>query len=184
MIPMLTLGIPGDPVTAVMLGALTIQGLAPGPLLFESHGGFVFSIFGSFFIALFLTIIIALLGIRLFVQVLRVPSGLLFPSIAVFCVIGAFALQNSFFDVFLMIGFGLLGFFMQKFNYPIMPLLLAIILGPVFEKNARMSLILSDGDPGIFFRKPISLVFLVLALIYLISVFLKRTSLLKKQGSA
>ncbi len=183
MIPMLTLGIPGDPVTAVMLGALTIQGLAPGPLLFESHGGFVFSIFGSFFISLFLTIIIALLGIRLFVQVLRVPSGLLFPSIAVFCVIGAFALQNSFFDVFLMIGFGLLGFFMQKFNYPIMPLLLAIILGPVFEKNARMSLILSDGDPGIFFRKPISLVFLVLGLVYLISVFLKRTSLWKKQGS-
>ena len=132
MIPMLTLGIPGDPVTAVMLGALTIQGLAPGPLLFESHGGFVYSIFGSFFIALFLTIIIALLGIRLFVQVLRVPSGLLFPSIAVFCVIGAFALQNSFFDVFLMIGFGLLGFFMQKFHYPIMPLLLAIILGPGF----------------------------------------------------
>ena len=156
MIPMLTLGIPGDPVTAVMLGALTIQGLAPGPLLFESHGGFVFSIFGSFFIALFLTIVIALLGIRLFVQVLRVPPGLLFPSIAVFCVIGAFALQNSFFDVFLMIGFGLLGYFMQKFDFPIMPLLLAIILGPVFEKNARMSLILSDGDPGIFFASAAS----------------------------
>jgi len=184
MIPMLTLGIPGDPVTAVMLGALTIQGLAPGPLLFESHAGFVFSIFGSFLVALFLTIIAALLGIRLFVQVLRVPPGLLFPGIAVFCVIGAFALQNSFFDVFLMIGFGLLGFFMRKFDYPIMPLLLAIILGPVFEKNARMSLILSDGDPGIFLRKPISLMFLALALLYLVSVFLRRTSLLEKRGSA
>ena len=184
MIPMLTLGIPGDPVTAVMLGALTIQGLAPGPLLFESHAGFVFSIFGSFLVALFLTIIAALLGIRLFVQVLRVPPGLLFPGIAVFCVIGAFALQNSFFDVFLMIGFGLLGFFMRKFDYPIMPLLLAIILGPVFEKNARMSLILSDGDPGIFLRKPISLMFLALALLYLVSVFLRRTSLQEKRGSA
>ena len=73
---------------------------------------------------------------------------------------------------------------MQKFDYPIMPLLLAIILGPVFEKNARMSLILSDGDPGIFFRKPISLVFLALALLYLISVFLKRTSFFRKPGSA
>ncbi len=184
MIPMLTLGIPGDPVTAVMLGALTIQGLAPGPLLFESHGGFVFSVFGSFFIALFLTIAIALLGIRLFVQVLRVPPGLLFPSIAVFCVIGAFALQNSFFDVFLMVGFGLLGFFMQKFDYPIMPLLLAIILGPVFEKNARMALILSDGDPGIFVRKPISLAFLAVALLYLASVFLRRTSLWKRRDAA
>lgn len=184
MIPMLTLGIPGDPVTAVMLGALTIQGLAPGPLLFESHAGFVFSIFGSFLVALFLTIIVALLGIRLFVQVLRAPPGLLFPGIAVFCVIGAFALQNSFFDVFLMIGFGLLGFFMRKFDYPIMPLLLAIILGPVFEKNARMSLILSDGDPGIFLRKPISLTFLTLALLYLVSVFLRRTSLLGKRGPA
>ncbi len=179
MIPMLTLGIPGDPVTAVMLGALTIQGLAPGPLLFESHGGFVFSIFGSFFVALFLTIVVALLGIRLFVQVLRVPPGLLFPSIAVFCVIGAFALRNSFFDVFLMIGFGLLGFFMQKFDYPVMPMLLAIILGPVFEKNARMSLILSEGDPSIFVSKPISLLFLAVAVLYLAGVFLKRTSLVK-----
>jgi len=177
---MLTLGIPGDPVTAVMLGALTIQGLAPGPLLFQSHSGFVYSVFGSFFIALFLTVIISLLGIRLFVQVLRVPPALLFPSIAVFCVIGAFALQNSFFDVFLMIVFGLLGFFMQKFNYPIMPLLLAIILGPVFEKNARISLILSDGDPSIFVQKPISLLFLALALLYLGSVFLRRTSVISK----
>ncbi len=164
MIPMLTLGIPGDPITAILLGALMIQGLTPGPLLFQQNGDFVYSVFWAFLVANVLTLIITLLTVKVWVRILQVPKRILLPVITVLCFVGAYALRNSLWDVATMVIFGVLGFFMKKYNFPVVPMLLAIVLGPALEEHLRMSLIIGNGDPSIFVRHPISLAFLLIAL--------------------
>ena len=163
MIPMLTLGIPGDPITAILLGALMIQGLTPGPLLFENNGQFVYSIFWAFLVANVLTLILTFSTIKLWVRIHQVPSRILLPIITILCIIGSFSLRNTFFDTGVMLFFGVIGYLMNKFRFPVVPLLLAIILGPALEEHLRMSLIISQGDYSIFFTKPICLTFLLIA---------------------
>jgi putative tricarboxylic transport membrane protein len=163
LIPMMTLGIPGDPVTAILIGALLIHGLAPGPLLFIENGEFAYGIIFSFFWANIFNIIIALIGLRYLVKVLTIPKTLLMPTIAVLCVIGSYALRNNFFDVYVMFSFGLLGIIMRWLDIPIVPLLLAMVLGRQLEEHLRVSLISSQNDITIFFTSPFSLVFLCLA---------------------
>ena len=163
MIPMLTLGIPGDPITAILLGALMIQGLTPGPLLFENNGQFVYSIFWAFLVANVLTLILTFATIKLWVRIHQVPSRILLPIITMLCIIGSFSLRNSFFDTGVMLFFGVIGYLMNKFRFPVVPLLLAIILGPALEEHLRMSLIISQGDYSIFFTHPISLTFLLIS---------------------
>jgi len=165
LIPMLTLGIPGDPITAILLGALMIHGLIPGPLLFENNPQFVFAIFWAVLMANIFNLFISMLSVKLWVRMLKVPQRILLPIILVMCVIGSFSLRNNFFDTGIMFVFGLLAYFMKKFGFPIVPLLLAIILGPQLEEHLRMSLIISSGDPSIFFTKPISLVFIIIAVV-------------------
>ncbi|MBT8204798.1 MAG: tripartite tricarboxylate transporter permease [Eudoraea sp.] len=163
LIPMLTLGIPGDPITAILLGALMIQGLTPGPLLFENNGQFVYSIFWAFLVANILTLILTFATIKLWVRIHQVPSRILLPIITILCIIGSYSLRNTFFDTGVMLLFGVIGYLMNKFRFPVVPLLLAIILGPALEEHLRMSLIISQGDYSIFFTQPISLIFLLLA---------------------
>ena len=163
LIPMMTLGIPGDPVTAILIGALLVHGLAPGPLLFLERGDFAYGIIFSFFWANIFNIIIALAGLRLLVKVLALPRSLLMPSIALLCVIGSYALHNNFFDVYVMFGFGLLGLAMRWLDMPVVPLLLALVLGRPLEENLRVSLVSSQGDISIFFTSPFSVTFLCLA---------------------
>mgnify|MGYP001160766513 FL=1 len=163
LIPMMTLGIPGDPVTAILIGALLIHGLAPGPLLFIENGEFAYGIIFSFFWANIFNIIIALIGLRYLVKVLAVPKTLLMPTIAILCVIGSYALRNNFFDVYVMFSFGLLGIIMRWLDIPIVPLLLAMVLGRQLEEHLRVSLISSQNDITIFFTSPFSLFFLCLA---------------------
>ncbi len=163
MIPMLTLGIPGDPITAILLGALMIQGLTPGPLLFQYNAQFVYSVFWAFFMANVLTLILAFSTIKLWVRILQVPKRVLLPIIGILCVIGSYALRNTFFDTATMLFFGLLGYFMKKYEFPVVPMLLAIVLGPALEQNLRMALIISQGNPSIFVTHPISLAFLIIA---------------------
>ena len=163
MIPMLTLGIPGDPITAILLGALMIQGLTPGPLLFENNGQFVYSIFWAFLVANVLTLILTFATIKLWVRIHQVPSRILLPIITILCIVGSFSLRNTFFDTGVMLFFGVIGYLMNKFRFPVVPLLLAIILGPALEEHLRMSLIISQGDYSIFFTKPICLTFLLIA---------------------
>ena len=163
MIPMLTLGIPGDPITAILLGALMIQGLTPGPLLFENNGQFVYSIFWAFLVANVLTLLLTFATIKLWVRIHQVPSRILLPIITILCIIGSFSLRNTFFDTGVMLFFGVIGYLMNKFRFPVVPLLLAIILGPALEEHLRMSLIISQGDYSIFFTHPISLTFLLMA---------------------
>lgn len=163
MIPMLTLGIPGDPITAILLGALMIQGLTPGPLLFENNGQFVYSIFWAFAVANTLTLILTFATIKLWVRIHQVPPRILLPIITLLCIIGSYSLRNTFFDTAIMLFFGVLGYFMNKYRFPIVPLLLAIILGPALEEHLRMSLIISQGNYFIFFSHPISLTFLIIS---------------------
>lgn len=163
LIPMMTLGIPGDPVTAILIGALIIHGLAPGPLMFMERGDFAYGIIFSFFWANIFNFVIALAALRVLVKVLATPRALLMPTIAVLCVIGSYALRNNFFDVYVMLGFGLLGLAMRWLDMPVVPLLLALVLGSALEENLRVALTSSKGDIAIFFTSPISLGFLILS---------------------
>ncbi len=168
LIPMMTLGIPGDPVTAILIGALLVHGLVPGPLLFLEHGDFAYGLIFSFFWANLFNFLVALTGIGLLVKVLNTPRWILVPTIALLCVIGSYALRNSFFDIYVMFGFGLLGLFMQWLKMPVVPLLLALVLGPPLEEHLRVALTGSQGDVTVFFTSPFSLFFLGLAALSLL----------------
>ena len=174
LIPMLTLGIPGDPITAILLGALIIQGLIPGPLLFIQSAQFVYSVFWAFLLANIMNLCLTMATIKLWVGVLKVPQKILLPLILTLCVVGTFALRNTFFDTGIMLCFGLLAYFMKKYGFPVVPMLLAIILGPQLEEHLRMSLIIAQGNPLIFIQKPISLVFIALAVISFVMPLIRR----------
>ena len=174
LIPMLTLGIPGDPITAILLGALIIQGLIPGPMLFLQSAQFVYSVFWAFLLANIMNLGLTLITLRLWVGVLKVPQRILLPVILTLCVVGTFALRNTFFDTGIMLCFGLLAYFMKKYGFPVVPMLLAIILGPQLEEHLRMSLIIAQGSPMIFVTHPISLVFIIIAVASFVSPIIKR----------
>ena len=165
LIPMMTLGIPGDPVTAILIGALMVHGLAPGPLLFVERGDFAFGIIFSFLWANIFNLVIAFAGLRVLVRLLATPRPLLMPTIAVLCVVGSFALRNSLFDVAVMFAFGLIGLAMRWAAMPVVPLLLALVLGRQVEENLRISLTGSQGDPTVFLTSPIALTFLTLSVV-------------------
>ena len=165
LIPMMTLGIPGDPVTAILIGALLVHGLAPGPLLFMERADFAYGVIFSFFWANLFNLIIALAGLRLLVKLLAVPRAVLMPTIAVLCVVGSYALRTSFFDVYVMLFFGLLGLGMKWLAMPVVPLLLALVLGGQLEEHLRIALTASQGDVSVFFTSPFSLLFLGLSVI-------------------
>ena len=171
LIPMMTLGIPGDPVTAILIGALLVHGLAPGPLLFMERADFAYTVIFSFFWANIFNLIIALAGLRLLVKLLSVPKAVLMPAIALFCVIGSYALRNSFFDVQVMFAFGLLGLAMRWVGMPVVPLLLALVLGGQLEEHLRVALTASRGDLSVFFTSRFSLLFLCLSAVSIVWPF-------------
>ena len=174
LIPLLTLGIPGDVITAIMLGALTVHGLIPGPTLFQQQGDFVTALFIGMLMVTFLHLIVGYVGLPLFIRAVRVPAGILFPLVVVLCVTGTFVATSSVFDVFVMLGFGVFGYLMVKFGFPIPPLLIGFILEPLIEVSLRQAMILSDNDIGAFFTKPVSAVFLSLTLAVIVSVAWQR----------
>ena len=175
LIPMMTLGIPGDPVTAILIGALLVHGLAPGPLLFMEQAPFAYSVIFSFFWANLFNLLIAMSTLPLLIKLLRTPKSILLPIIAVLCVVGSFALRNSFFDVYIMFAFGLLGLFMKWLDMPVVPLLLALVLGKQLEEHLRIALTSSQGDISIFFTSPISIFFLCLSAISILwPIFFRR----------
>ena len=171
LIPMMTLGIPGDPVTAILIGALLVHGLAPGPLLFIERADFAYGVIFSFFWANIFNLIIAMSGLRLLVKVLAMPKTVLMPMIALFCVIGSYALRNSFFDVYVMLFFGLIGLAMKRLDIPVVPMLLGLVLGRQLEEHLRVALTSSKGDISVFFTSPFSLFFLSLSVISIVWAF-------------
>ena len=180
MLPMITLGIPGSPTTAILLGGMIIWGLRPGPLLFSEHPGFVWGLIGSLYIANLVALLINLAFIPLFVRILTLPFTILAPTIYILCVVGGYAPTQTMHDVWLMFLFGVVGYFLRKLNYPVAPAVLAIVLGPLAERSLRQSLLASQGDPIIFIERPISATCMFLALV-LIALPLARR-LLRRRG--
>jgi len=165
LVPMMSLGIPGDTTTAVLMGALVIHGLTPGPLLYESSPEFVYSVFLLLFVALVLLLIVGSFAIRLAKWVVRVPTQILFPVVLILATYGTFAVRGTMIDVISMLGIGFLGFFMRIQKIPAAPFAIAFILAPIFENELRKSLIISRGSLEIFISSNISIAFLVLAVL-------------------
>ncbi|HSS66831.1 MAG TPA: tripartite tricarboxylate transporter permease, partial [Gammaproteobacteria bacterium] len=165
MLPMLTLGIPGSPTTAILLGGMIIWGLRPGPLLFENHPDFVWGLIGSLYLANFFTVIINIAFIPAFVAVLRLPFTIIAPIIFVLCIVGGYAPTQDMHDVWLILVFGVIGYLMRKLDYPVAPAVLAIVLGPLAERAFRQTLVAERGDVTVFIERPLSATFLVLAVI-------------------
>ncbi|MGA1236185.1 MAG: tripartite tricarboxylate transporter permease [Limisphaerales bacterium] len=155
-IPALVFGIPGDSVTAIVIGAMLMYNLKPGPLIFEQSAHEVHSIFAIALVTQFLLIPCGLLGIKLFSWILRLPRSLVMVGVVIFSIVGAFALTNSLFDVYIMAAFGLIGFYLESQRMPMGPLILGLILGPMVEENFRTGLIKSHGSFEPFLTRPIS----------------------------
>lgn len=169
MIPLLALGVPGDVVTAVILGAFMIHGLRPGPLLFQENIELVYGLFIGIMMSSVFLFIVGKSSIRLFSRVSQIPNDILFPIVLVLCVYGGYAVNNTLFDILVMIIVGLLGFGMLRANVPAAPFLIAFVLGPLLEDNFRQALLLSGGSLDIFFRNGICILFWALTAL---SVFL------------
>jgi putative tricarboxylic transport membrane protein len=168
-IPMLTMGIPCNVVLAILMGALMIHGVTPGPRLLIDHPRIFWGVVGSMYAGNFMLLLLNLPLIGLWVRMLKIPYSLLFPYIFLFCLIGAYTVGNNVQDVYIMLFFGVLGYFLKKFDYEPAPLVLAFILGPMFEDSFRQSLIISGGSLLIFLGKPISAAFLLVSFTLLVS---------------
>jgi putative tricarboxylic transport membrane protein len=171
-IPLFTLGIPTNIVMALLFGALLIHGMRPGPLLLKDHPEIFWGVVSSMYIGNGMLLVLNLPLIPLWVKVLKIPYRILFPLILLFCLIGAYSLKNDIFDLIVMIIFGIVGYLFRKFEYEGAPLLLAFVLGPLFEINLRQSLLFSKGSFLIFFTRPISAVFIAFALVLLLFSFI------------
>jgi TctA family transporter len=167
LLPMIALGVPGSPTAAVLLGGLLIWGLQPGPLLFVEQKDFVWGLIASMYMGNIVGLLIVLTCVPVFAAILRIPFSVIAPIILVLCAIGAYTVHNSTFDVLMMVVFGILGYFMKKTNYPMAPLVLAIVLGDKAEEAFRQSLLGSGGSLGIFFSNPLVSTIMILGLIAL-----------------
>lgn len=169
LIPLLTLGIPGDAGSAIMLGSLMMLGITPGPLLFSNETDKVYLIILGLMVANICMCLLGYCGMRGFAKISSMPLQLLTPMVFMFCAVGTFAYNHNVTDIFVMVAFGFLGFFMVRFKFPIPPIILGIILGDMIEKNLQRSLVLSKGSFGIFFTRPISCVLMVIAILSICS---------------
>lgn len=180
MVPLLTLGIPGDAVTAILLGAFTINGLSPGPMFYSENIKLIYIIFALMFICAIATFLIQYFGIRAFTQLLRVPKNILLPMVLVMCIVGSFGANNRIFDVWTLLFWGVLGFVLNKFDIPLTPIIMGFILGPICEKYLRRGLMMSKNDFTVFFTRPISGAFLTLAIAMILITLIAQTVKLKK----
>jgi putative tricarboxylic transport membrane protein len=169
-IPLLTLGIPTSAVMALMVGALTLHGITPGPLIIEKQPDLFWGLVASMFIGNLMLVVINLPMIGIWVRLLNVPYRILYLIIAVICAIGVYSVNNSSFDVYMTVGFTLLGYVLRKLDAEPAPLLMGFVLGPMVEENFRRSLITSHGDPLVFLQRPISMVLLVISTVLLMSI--------------
>ncbi len=173
-IPALVFGVPGDAVTAIVLGVLQVRGIRPGPFFFEQGGSQVQAIFSIAALTQLLLLPIGLLGILTFSWILRLPRNIILTAVLIFSVVGAYALRNSMFDVYVMFAFGLLGFFLESRRVPLAPMILGLILGPIVEEKLRTGLIASSGDFTPFVTRPICVVLMVTLALMLLGGGLSR----------
>lgn len=168
LIPLLTLGIPGDAGSAIMLGSLMMLGITPGPLLFSNSTDKVYIIILGLLVANIFMCLLGYCGMRGFAKISNMPLQVLTPMVFMFCSVGTFAFNHNMTDIFVMVFFGFIGFFMVKFDFPIPPIILGIILGDMVEKNLQRSLVVSEGSFAIFFTRPISCTLLIIAILSLL----------------
>jgi len=168
LVPMIALGVPGSPTSAVIMAGLFIWGLTPGPQLFVEHHDFVWGLIASIYLGHLLTFIICIAAVPLLASIMRVPYAILTPFIVLISIIGAYSLNNSMLDAFITIVFGLIGYWLRKMKYPLAPLVVAIVLGDSTERTLRQSLIASGGNPGILVESPLAKVLVTLAIILLL----------------
>jgi putative tricarboxylic transport membrane protein len=168
MLPMITLGIPGSPTAAVMLGGLIIWGLQPGPMLFIDNPDFVWGLIASMYTGNVIGVLVVLAFVPFFAAILRIPFAILTPLIIVVCAIGSYAVHNSMIDIWYMLIFGVIGYVFKKLDYPLAPLVLALVLGDMAENALRQSLIMSQGSLAIFLTRPISGVITAVAIFFFI----------------
>ena len=184
LVPLLTLGIPGSAATAVLIGALMLHGLTPGPELFKDKALIVYGVFASLFIAYFFMLFLGMIGNKLWIKIIAAPKALLNPAILAIAVIGSYAVGNSMFDVWACMGFGLLGWILRRYDFPTAPVILGLILGFLAETNFRRALLMGDWD--IFFIRPVSLLMLTLAFLSLfwplISAAIKKRKMKKNRN--
>lgn len=169
LIPLFTLGIPASPTVAVIMGAFMMHGLIPGPFLFKEHPDVAWGVIASFYVGNVILLILNLPLVGIWVKILKIPYGLLFGIILAFMVVGAYSVSNTAFDVLIMALFGVIGYFLRKMDFPLAPVVLTLILGPLAERSLRTSLEMSQGDLGIFLESPIAAVLLSLAALFLIA---------------
>ncbi len=174
LIPLVTLGIPGDMVTAALIGGLMIHGLQPGPLLFTQNTGIVYGIMIAYLIANFVMYFMELGMMKAFIKLVDLRLSLLFPGIIASCIIGVFALNNRIFDIWILVIFGITGYIISQLGVKMAPVILGFILGPLIERNFRTGMTAANGDFMVVFSRPIAVVFLILAILFLVAPYLKR----------
>jgi putative tricarboxylic transport membrane protein len=170
----LVFGIPGDTITAIVLGAMMMYGLKPGPLIFQQNAFLVDQIFSVAIVSQFFLLIIGWFGIRLYTYLFKFPRNVVLVGVLIFSVVGSYALRSSLFDVGIMLAFGILGYVMERCRIPLPPLILGLILGPMIEDNLRVGLVKSDGSFLPFFTRPISLTLAILLMIIFFWEYLVR----------
>jgi putative tricarboxylic transport membrane protein len=168
LVPMIALGVPGSPTSAVIMAGLFIWGLTPGPLLFVEHHDFVWGLIASIYLGHLMTFLLCLAAVPLLASIMRIPYAILTPFIVLISIIGAYSLNNNPLDVFITIIFGLIGYWLRKMKYPLAPLVVAVVLGDSTERTLRQSLIASGGNPSIFVGSPLSATLVTLAIVLLL----------------
>lgn len=169
LVPLLTLGVPGDAVAAILLGALIIQGLTPGPMLFEQNPEIVYGLFSSMLVGNVLMLVLGLSGTRFFSKIVEIPRKLIIPMILVLSIVGSYAMNNSLFDVLVTVLFGIIGYLMTKLEIPQSPIVLALILGPMAESNLRKAILMYEGSWSFLYTRPITMVFILLSVFSLLT---------------
>ena len=174
LIPLLALGVPGDVVTAIMLGAFMIHDLTPGPSLFERHGPIVYAIFFALALSPIWLLLFGKLAARSFTRISQIPADILMPTVLLFCVLGSYSVNNSIFDVGVMVAAGIVGWLMLRTGLPPAPLVIAFVLGPLFEDSFRRCLRIGRGRASYFFEDPVSWIFIVLTILSIVAIIRQR----------
>ncbi|MCA3182209.1 MAG: tripartite tricarboxylate transporter permease, partial [Cupriavidus sp.] len=184
MVPMLALGVPGSGTTAIILGALIMFGIRPGPELFDKNSALVWTVIASMYIGNVMLLVMNLPLAGLFAKLLRVPYPYLYPPILALCVAGVYSQANSIQDVWMLLGFGVLGWLMMRYDWPAAPMILGLVLGVIFENSLRQSMTLSHGSLTIFFTRPVSAFLLACSLLAITAPLIIKLMQSRKQVPA
>ncbi|MBW2308558.1 MAG: tripartite tricarboxylate transporter permease [Deltaproteobacteria bacterium] len=181
LIPLLSLGIPGDVNAAILLGAFVIHGMTPGPMLIKEHSPFIYALFGGLLLANIANIIIGYQLLRVATLITRISRSILIPTVLILCLTGSYLFNKSLFDIWVTLGFGIVGYFMIKIGFSPVAFVIAFILEPLFELSFRQSMLISHGDIYVFFTRPLSVTFIILAIVAALGIIRQRRRILQKE---